>query len=106
MATAQHHADEHLHEEDDPDFTGLMYVGVVGTFLLVAIILLVFFLYRQVADLEVGTKATVEELGEVDKAIAEQQWRVDYDHRDAEGALTGIPVDHAAELLIEEQRGR
>jgi hypothetical protein len=101
------HAVDHdvLHEEADPDFVSLVYVGVVGTFLLVAICLMVVFLVRQYETQLIHEKTQVEQMGAQQRALAEQEWRISYDHKDPKtNELTAIPVEEAAKLLIAEQR--
>ncbi len=106
MAHSDHAVDPDVqHEEADPDFGSLVYVGVVGTFLLIAICLMLVFLFRSVETQLIQDKTQVEQMGTRERALAEQEWRISYDHKDpTTNELTAIPVEEAAKLLIAEQR--
>ena len=102
--------DEHAHiavdpDESDPKSTPTLLVGVVGMILLMVIVLLVEVLYYRTSQAEIERKVIAEQPLELRQVQAEQLEQLNgYRWISQPDGVAAIPIDRAADLVVEEAR--
>jgi len=91
-------------EHSDPEFWMTFVVGTVGAVLLVVVVLFLEALYHRTIDAEYQRKVVLEQPEALRLMRAEQLDQLNGYRTDANGNVTGIPIERAMELVVEQAR--
>lgn len=91
--------------DDDPDAASTVFIGIVGTLLLVTVVVALQGLYEHATRVELDRKVVSEAPLEL-RDLQSKQLAILNDYRwvDPKAGVAGIPIERAMELVVQERK--